>query len=142
MDISLGKEIDRIKSYLSLESYRLDNFRFQISADPELADTKVPSLIFMTFIENAVKYSKQSSDNRFVNIKLRKDFKDNIYFECENNYNPGRSAKEDSGLGLSNTIRRLEILYGDNFNLNTIPGNETFKIELTLPPYVEMYNCR
>lgn len=142
MDISLGKEIDRIKSYLSLESFRLDNFRFQISADSELENTNVPSLIFMTFIENAVKYSKESSENRFVNISLRKDSKDNIHFECENNYTPGRSAHEDRGLGLSNTIRRLEILYGNRFNLNTIPGTKTFKIELTLPPYVEMYNCR
>jgi ligand-binding sensor domain-containing protein len=55
--ISIGEEIDFLKSYVSLEQMRLKNkFSFEIVTDLEvsLSDKVIPSMLIQPFVENAI----------------------------------------------------------------------------------------
>ena len=56
--ISLKTEIDYLKLYLELESFRFENFEFtiQISNDPDLEFIRIPPMIIQPYVENAIKH--------------------------------------------------------------------------------------
>ena len=57
-NISLKTEIDYLKLYLELESFRFENFEFtiQISNDPDLEFIRIPPMIIQPYVENAIKH--------------------------------------------------------------------------------------
>ena len=53
---TLRDEISFLTDYLELEKSRRSAFGFGILGAPELLDTRVPVLLFIPFVENAVKF--------------------------------------------------------------------------------------
>lgn len=133
---SLSQTIEFIKSYLSLEATRKENLTFNLSVEGDTDNIKLPSLIFIPFVENAVKYSSKS--NRYPTIEILFSITgDNVIFKCSNPVNPERSVNDraDKGLGLTNTLRRLSLIYGSNFDYNVKEKNNYYHISLSLPRY-------
>lgn len=54
--VTVEQELDFLRQYLNLESYRLNGLHFIVTADPELIDDlrAIPALIVQPFVENAV----------------------------------------------------------------------------------------
>ena len=53
-------------------------------------------------------------------------FTSNPYFQNHESNNP------ESGIGLENLRRRLEIVYKDDYNLEITNDGKTFRVDLTL----------
>jgi LytS/YehU family sensor histidine kinase len=104
----------------------------EVTLDIHYADgtTKVAPLIFMAFVENAFKYASRDDNaiNRIV-ISLKQE-PGKIDFVCENTYDEGESSP--GGIGLSNTTRRLELLYKDHFQLDIKKENNVYRVHLIL----------
>jgi len=113
--VYLKEEIDFLNDFLELEKTRRDYFNYTISIDGEPDRIQIPPLLFITFVENAVKHN-QDSQASFVHIAFEiKEGK--LIFTCENSIPQRPQNKQVGGIGLANIRRRLNLLYKNNYSL-------------------------
>ena len=125
--ILITDEIEVIKSYIELESVRLeDDLEMEFNSEvPPGSQLKITPLILIVFIENAFKHARfiQSGAVKiFINTFLEDDW---FTFIIMNNYNNKRQNSEN-GIGLANVIRRLEVLYPNQEHRLSINKDEVF----------------
>lgn len=125
--VPLNEEINVLKSYIDLESVRLEN-DLKLEFDnrvPENAPYSIAPLILIVFMENAFKHSKlvQSEAVQIcIHTALEKDL---FRFMIKNNYNK-EGKNSANGIGLTNVMRRLEILYPNGQHQLLISKDELF----------------
>lgn len=130
---ALRREIDFLNTYLALEGTRIEPFSFEISADEGVGEVIVPTLLFIPFVENAVKHSSVVDDRRFVNISFALS-NDSLIFRCENTFKLRKSkSNRTGGLGISNTVRRLNLLFGDNYSYSRRITDNRYIMSITIP---------
>jgi len=128
--VLLDADIRFLNDYLELEKTRRDNFEYIISVNGD-AHIRIAPLLFIPFVENAVKHNLDSESPSFVHIKF--DISNNsVYFECENSVPEKKVVRKDGGLGLSNIKRRLDLLYGDRYSLKVMENERLYKVELNV----------
>lgn len=135
---TLADEVDFLRSYLSLQSTRVDRLSYSLTVGSGLERAEVPTLIFITFVENAVKHSTVVDSVRDIAVEFSLDAPSTLRFSCVNTFNPGspsadRHSGKAGGLGLSNTLRRLELLYGPDFSLSRQVAGLVYEITLKIP---------
>ncbi|MFS4429728.1 sensor histidine kinase [Chryseobacterium sp. S90] len=134
----LASEIDFLSNFLNLEKIRRDNFSFEIHTDVDkriISSTFIPPNLFTTFVENAVKHSVDlGGGESYVKIEINIENKE-LHFMCVNSRSAGYivSDKKNSGLGLANIIRRLELLYNDTFDLQIESDEKEYTVNLKIP---------
>ena len=131
--ISLLKAINYIYSYLELEKLRYgDKVKSDIQIIGNIDEVDVPPLLFLPFIENCFKHGTFNNDNIKVDITF--EIKDNfLFFTVENTFEKNDEKSVRQGIRIENVKRRLQLLYGDNFTLNTTINKNNFKVLLKLP---------
>lgn len=129
--IAIEKEIKHLRNYVALQKARSnDNMEVKLDIDYADGSIKVAPLIFMAFVENAFKYASRDDNaiNRIViSLKQRPG---KIDFVCENTYDEGDSTP--GGIGLTNTTRRLELLYKERYQLDIKKENNIYRVQLIL----------
>lgn len=134
----LASEIDFLSNFLNLEKIRRENFNFNIEADRENKAANsifIPPNLFTTFVENAVKHSVNINDgDSYIRIMISVENKE-LYFTCVNSRDPGFTVSNGTynGLGLANIKRRLELLYGNTFDLRVVSGEKDYTVNLKIP---------
>lgn len=142
----LQKEIVFIAHYVELMRIRYtDKVRISVSlpqdstaaSDGEgglsLADIQVPSLLFTTFVENAFKHGVSYQQESFIEVSMRVDETlRQIVFNCNNSVKPTAEDRH-GGVGLKNAVKRLQLLYGDTYELQTNVSNGEYRLALRLP---------
>jgi sensor histidine kinase YesM len=130
--VLLASEIRFLTDFLELEKIRRDRFEFSISDSCDIPDLFVPPMLFIPFVENAVKHSAGGTGDSFVNINFGM-VENSLWFSCINSIPdiPGNS-KTNGGIGLSNVKRRLELLYGTNFSLTIKEEKNIYHVNLQL----------
>ena len=125
--IPINEEMDVLKSYIDLETVRLeDDLKLEFhNGVPEDAPYEIAPLILIVFIENAFKHAK-FVQSAAVNIEIKTTLEDGWFnMTVRNNYNKEKQSSA-SGIGLTNVKRRLEVLYpNQQYNL-TIVTDEVF----------------
>ena len=114
--VSLENEINYIRNYLDLENNRRDNLSIQIKTNGNVAQAKIAPLLLLPLVENAVKYSQKTDGSRsIININVEVD--ENITFSISNTKGHVDQIKSpDSGIGLDNLRKRLELIYPDDYS--------------------------
>ncbi|NVK52108.1 MAG: histidine kinase [Flavobacteriaceae bacterium] len=130
--IPLVKEIEFLERYIDLMQLRVSSNltiekNFPIINQP----IKLAPLLFITFVENAFKHGIDAIKDSFINIDLEIE-KEHIKYSVINSSFPEKENITDSGIGLENLKKRLDILYPNDFNLITKEENNTFIAQLTL----------
>lgn len=134
----LSSEIDFLSNFLNLEKIRRDHFSFAIHTGLDkrvLNTTFIPPNLFTTFVENAVKHSvAMNGEGSYVKIEIGIENKQ-LHFVCINSRSADYvvSDKKNSGLGLANITRRLELLYNDTFILNIDSREKEYIVNLKIP---------
>ena len=133
-NVELQQEIDFINSYIELQKIRITNNNsicFQTNGD--ISTARIAPFVFIPFIENAFKYGISTHHSSFINACIQAE-KNKLTFTCENNFHiASASHKLDStGMGISNTRRRLELLYPKKHELNISSNNNRFSVSLTI----------
>lgn len=131
--VRLTEEVEFIQSYISLQQMRLnDNVKINFEINGNIEFITIPPLIFISFIENAFKYGISAHHETQITVTI--SVKDNrLAFECINNIHGTVGLTESTGTGIENVKRRLNLLYGDNFNLNIVNENNVFDVKLDFP---------
>jgi len=139
--VLLRSEIEFLSNFLSLEKIRRDNLLIEIETDDiqengDIDTVFLPANIFTAFVENAVKHSADS-DGEESFIALFFSITDNrLLFVCRNSKNPKIvyiNPAKDSGLGLTNTRRRLDLLYQEQYSLNISSTANEYTVTLNIP---------
>ncbi|WP_250253419.1 histidine kinase [Chryseobacterium sp. Marseille-Q3244] len=134
----LTSEIDFLSNFLNLEKIRRENFTFSIQTEVgnrTINTTFIPPNLFTTFLENAVKHSVDiNGKESYVKINISMEGQD-LYFRCINSRDTDYllSDKKNSGLGLANITRRLELLYNNTFDLKITSEPKEYTIHLKIP---------
>lgn len=128
-EIPLEQEIAFLKRYLEIEEMRFeDRLHVKIEVQPEVVDALVPNLVLQPLVENAIRHgiTKSASAGRIEVKAARGNGK--LILEV---FDDGPGIKDlesnkfkSNGIGLANTQRRLEQLYGDDFSFE-LRGVET-----------------
>lgn len=131
--VSLDKEIEYIKNYISLQQLRMDGnspLSFIITGNPR--GKSISPLVLIPFIENAFKYGINPEENSFIAINIDIHEK-GIELNIQNNKVTVNLTKEEkTGNGIENTHQRLEYLYPDKHKLHIFDKETTFTVNLSI----------
>jgi two-component system LytT family sensor kinase len=117
-EIELAKEIEQINSYIELQKIRTANPRYiNFKVTGELKDQKIAPMIFLPFIENAFKHSKNKTIDNAIDVEFVIN-KDKIKMVCRNYYEAGQlEVLTNEGLGIETIKQRLNLLYPETHEL-------------------------
>ncbi|MBN2091364.1 histidine kinase [candidate division KSB1 bacterium] len=121
----LENELALIQLYLEIMRARFgDKLSVDLNIAPETLMASVPFFMFQPIIENSIRYSMESLQPVKIEIFTRK-VDDQMHIQVHDN-GPGLNENKqisNVGVGLSNTIERLDKLYGteQTFRLQNRP---------------------
>ena len=130
----LQKELGFIGHYVDLMRIRYtDKVRISVSLPQSVPDVLVPSLLFTTFVENAFKHGVSYQKDSFIEVSVNVDETTReISFSCCNSRKPEKEEGH-GGVGLSNAKKRLQLIYGDDYELSVNSNEEEYRLLLRLP---------
>lgn len=136
--VSLQSDIDFLDNYLRLEKIRRDHFDYRITLDGDIKQMTLPPLLFITFVENAVKHNVYGEGKAYVDITFHAHG-DTLLFICNNSKADKTVTDKNeatcascSGLGLKNIQRRLVLLYPDKHQLTIDDQGKIFSVKLKI----------
>ncbi|WP_234387135.1 sensor histidine kinase [Aquimarina sp. Aq78] len=130
--VTLEEEVAYLKNYIELHKMRYHkaisvNFNLQI----ENEGYKVMPLLFIILLENAFKHGVENlRENAYVHVDMTAR-ENEIRFEVENNFDPSENT-EQSGIGLNNLERRLELVYPKKHSISYTVTGDVYKAQLIL----------
>ena len=128
----LGKELAYINNLLAIEQLRHDRpLQTVISVSPDTVAAKIPPLLLVPLVENALKHGDLSDPAQPFRLEITKE-KNWLRIILLNKIS--ESPAEKGGIGLTNLRRRLSLLYlPHQYFFSTNTSDDVFKVELKLP---------
>ena len=135
-DATLGRELELVRAYLALLRVTMgERLAFEIRADEGVAGQRVPALVVLTLVENAVKHGigrcpeggsirvTAARGERGLRIEVRDD-------------GAGLTGTSGTGVGLANAKARLRATFGPAARLSlgaNVPRGAIAAIEIAQP---------
>lgn len=131
--IPIQKELEFVKNYVDLMKLRYsDKVKIDLQIPNQVPDKSIPPLLFTSFLENAFKHGVSYQQASYIDISfLYAD--DLLTFEIVNSNVPLEKAEESYGIGIENSRKRLNLLYGDNYKLEIKDTKDEYHIRLSIP---------
>ncbi|HIG40753.1 MAG TPA: sensor histidine kinase [Gammaproteobacteria bacterium] len=137
--VDLDHEISTMKLYLEIEQVRFDDrLKVEFDISEEAGQALVPSLLLQPLVENSIKHAVANSlDGGKITIKARR-YTGDLLLEVSDD-GPGLALKRGerpsfSGVGIANTLDRLQELYGDKHECKFLPVlPHGLKVEIRIP---------
>ncbi len=127
--VALREEIVFLKNYIELHKMR---YHKQITVDFNCEvdeNRKVVPLLFIILLENSFKHGIENlRENAYIKMNLTTS-QNEICFAIENNY---EKAENQSGIGLTNLKRRLELIYPNQHELSFSVTESVYQAQLIL----------
>ena len=116
----LGREIAFVKDYISLMQLRLtDAVKVVIDTPRHLLDMPMAPMMLLPFVENAFKHGVSATQQSHVDIRvLQRSSMLDITVKNTIMKDNSISLDTNSGIGLVNTRRRLDLLYPGKYKLD------------------------
>ena len=135
--VKLSKETEFIRNYIELMKIRYPkNVKIQVDIPDNLTDTEIPPLLFVSFLENALKHGVSSQSASWVKFSLAVE-NNQLLCEISNSRHQAKASgpKKYSGIGLSNVKKTLELLYKNEYQLDITEEEKTYQVTLKIPLY-------
>lgn len=129
----LENELEHIDAYLNIQSLRLFTpIDYKCNVNADCSEALVPPLLFITFVENSVKHGVSPDKALSISLNISKiegDTHDSLKFDL---YDTGPGFSDEAlklladdnipslperHIGIKNSIRRLTLIYQNNFNI-------------------------
>lgn len=129
--IAIAKEIEQIENYVSLQQLRFgEDAQITLTIQNDYPEGLIEPMLLVPFIENAFKHGIGMVKEPFIQISLIVQ-EQLLNFTVVNNYNPASQSKDKhSGIGLANVKSRLQLLYGNNYELKISNQNGIYSVHL------------
>ena len=132
--VPLRQDIEFITNYIEL-------MRIRYSEDVEITFTHpktisgrvvLPPLILIVFVENAFKHGVSYDGNSYIHIDIACTERE-VVAHFENSVHKAKDSRQ-SGIGLENVRKRLDLIYGKEYSLQIEDGAEDkYRITLKIP---------
>lgn len=134
--VDISKEINYIENYISLQKLRLSSdipVNIQFNVVGEASNLRIAPLILIPFVENAFKYGIKLEKKSDILIQLELE-NSRLNFSVENvNFKTNNpDYKMDTGIGLNNVKKRLELIYPQKYSLNISDDGGKFRVKLKI----------
>jgi two-component system, LytTR family, sensor kinase len=131
--VSLADELSFIESYVGLEKERLGHrCAVEFSCSIANQDTyKISPMLLIAFVENAFKHGSGTIESGFVKILLSMhDAK--LHMTVINSVSKRKQVVTSNKIGLENTIKQLDILYKNAYQINVDHSDSQYKLDLSI----------
>lgn len=136
--VTLKDELNYINNYIEFEKIRMgERLELTTAIEPITnTDIRIAPMLLIVFIENAFKHSKNTNDEKvFIHIDL-KTWGNYILFSIKNSHSDitaeNNILDKNSGLGLVNVTKRLELLYPNQYALELDNKDGFYSVMLQL----------
>lgn len=131
--VSLGTEIAFIENYIALEKIRIRyevNIKFNTDCD---TTANIPPMLLMTFVENVFKHGIDKSSKQNKCTLSLQQLNGRLIYTVTNTIPRQPLQVKSTGFGIGNLRKRLSLLYGNNFELDTSNNGSEFTATLNIP---------
>ncbi len=132
--ISLSDEIDYLKNYIDLQLLRFgDSVKIVLFLNGPFPGNTIAPMLLIPFVENAFKHGIGILEDPVIDISIEITPEKMLKMRVVNGISsPASSAFKDSGIGLTNVRRRLELLYPSRHQLDIEEKDGTFTAQLQI----------
>lgn len=131
----LSSEINFVKDYISLMQMRVsEKIKMDISIEEKFDDVVIAPMLLLPFIENCFKHGISSSKESFIKVQVSISGK-RLTLTTINKITAKNQASPESnqkGIGMTNTVRRLSLLYKNRHSLHIDDSNSENEYRLVL----------
>lgn len=132
--VSLLNEIDYIQNYLDLELLRCNkDSEIDVNIIGDISNVKIPPLIFLSYIENCFKHGNKASPDFYIYISFEKTENNILIFTLKNTFDFSEIKNTRNGIGNTNTKRRLDLIFKDDYLLDITHENNLYTIKVEIP---------
>jgi LytS/YehU family sensor histidine kinase len=132
--VPLVKEVEMLENYIELQKLRMeDGSKVGFAVEGDLEKVVIAPLLLFPLVENAFKHGmKDSSEQALIDIKLKVG--SSISFSILNKVGQIDDMEKGKygGIGLENVKRRLELIYPDAHEFETLKTETKFQVSLKL----------
>ena len=132
--VPLSKEVEYIANYIELQRLRLpDEVKVKLKTDLGDADAFIEPLLLLPFVENAFKHGVdvEKGGTILIDIKLTgNELKLHVVNPLVNEVNS--IVDKHRGIGVNNTLKRLKLLYQDNYTFTAGPVKKNYVVDLVV----------
>ncbi|WP_435048892.1 sensor histidine kinase [Formosa sp. S-31] len=130
----LLEEINYLNNFIDIARLRFnESIDCEMNITGDIEDVEVPPLLFLTFIENCFKHGLKDSEHVKVKMNFEIVNKEYLEFSLSNSFNPESNITNQEGIGLSNTKRRLNLLFSNDYKLETNIVDNLYNLFLKIP---------
>lgn len=132
--IPLEKEVSYLENYVELQKIRFEeDVDIRTHIEGENGGQLIEPMLLIPFVENAFKHGVGLVKDPIIDIDLKFSGEEMV-FKVRNKITPEGATEKDnnSGIGLQNVRRRLELLYPDAHRLELKRTDEWFEADLWL----------
>jgi two-component system sensor histidine kinase AlgZ len=132
---TLNDELELTKSYLDIESLRLDErLKIEWDVDQNLVDIEVPALCLQPLVENAIYHGIEPLTGGGI-ISISATHKDSkLVLSVSNPLGTGTMSNHHGNhMAQENIRQRLNLVYGDNASFVIKENDDTYAVILTIP---------
>lgn len=130
--VLLEKEIEYLRNFLELHSIRREKAQITFDFEGNAKGISIPPLLFIPFVENAVKHGNSVSENGYIQVEMKVEKESKVLFSVANTKGEPLPETSKGGLGLENVKRRLDLLYPSRHQLKIEDKNGVFRVDLEI----------
>jgi len=132
--IRLSEELDLLEKFMAIEKVRFgERLQMEERIQEDAKRCQIPALLLQPLLENAVSHGIASMADG-GRIRLQAQVEDGrLAIMVDNDRDDEAPPRRKSGVGLNNVRSRLEARYGKNATFRVEPGEDRFRVSMTLP---------
>jgi LytS/YehU family sensor histidine kinase len=121
-ETTLAEETQLLDAYLRIHQIRMgDRLSYELHVPGELRATRVPTMMLLTLVENALKHGiSPAVQGGSIRVSVQRNRSALVLQVTDTGR--GMTATEGHGMGLANIRRRLTMLYGERALLSLSPA--------------------
>jgi two-component system, LytTR family, sensor kinase len=129
--VTLDEEIEHLRNFIHLNQLRYSNtLQVQFNVKGVTMFRNIIPLVLVTFVENVIKHGDLLDPKKPAVISLELTSKQ-LIFSTKNKIRKGPKEKS-TGIGLDNTIKRLNLSYNNAYSLKIDENEEFYLTQFTL----------
>jgi two-component system, LytTR family, sensor kinase len=130
--VTVEEELEVVKKYLALESVHFDErLKYQLNAEPNTLQAKVPPMMVQLLAENAIKHgisNEKHGGQVLINISKMGS---QLVVQVQNT---GKLASsETNGIGIKNATERIRLLFDETPDFELYEDDNLVTAEIRLP---------
>ncbi|MDZ7897168.1 MAG: sensor histidine kinase [Arcicella sp.] len=139
--VSLYSEINHIKNYIKIQKMRFGNELYldmTIEGEENINHLEILPLVLISFVENIFKHGDIHDPKHPAKIFIKVE-ENSFFLAIYNRKNKG-PKEQTSGVGMNNIRIRMDILYGEKYQVNILRDtDDEFELEFTISDMEEIF---